>query len=157
MGLDAFVYCDCFEAGRLRGSPPEGSHPALDDDGSVLCGSNNLDIQIAFDGWRFSCEHPDGLLLHHRIGNIALVAALRNELQRFGNRFPRLLTWVLYNGTHCGDSIKLADMQDLRTEVAALAQFPSLDTEMEESLRRFETQMAELIDCALRVGKPIAF
>ena len=78
MGLDAAVYCDCFERGRLQSPPPPGCTLAVAPDGSLLCGSDDLDVQLAFDRWRQSeaCEHEDGYLVSHWIGNIALVASL---------------------------------------------------------------------------------
>jgi hypothetical protein len=81
MGLDAVVYCDCFERGRLREPPPPGCNLSVSDDGSLLCGSEDLEVQLAFDQWQLerACEHELGVLLHHYIGNIALVAALRDE------------------------------------------------------------------------------
>src|SRR5436309_381829 len=81
MGLDAAVYCDCFERGRLQSPPPPGCTLAVAPDGSLLCGSDDLDVQLAFDRWRQSeaCEHEDGYLVSHWIGNIALVASLRAE------------------------------------------------------------------------------
>ena len=64
MGLDAHVCCDCFERGRLRSAPPPGCSLSVCADGSLLCGSDDLDVQIAFDRWQQSeaCEHEDGYL-----------------------------------------------------------------------------------------------
>jgi hypothetical protein len=62
MGLDAVVYCDCLERGRLRtASRPEwGVH--VDEEGGRSPASQDLDEQIAFDTWnhRDACEHEDG-------------------------------------------------------------------------------------------------
>jgi hypothetical protein len=159
MALDAAVYCDCFERGRLRRPPPAGCKLSVTDDGSLLCGSDDLDVQMAFDAWCISdaCEHNRGLLSAHRIGNIALVAALRSELQRRPEQFPLLLSRVLYNGVHAGDFIAAAEVPRLCPEVAALAELHSPDPAMEQFLRDFAAQMAELVESAQRVGKPISF
>ena len=159
MGLDAVVYCDCFERRRLRAPPPTGCSLSVAADGSLLCGSDDLDVQLAFDQWQLSraCEHEMGVLLHRYIGNIALVAALRGELQQEPDLFPLLLSKVLYNGVHSGDFIPLADLERLQPEVAALGELPCTDPEMAGLLVNFAAQMKDLVACGLRVGKPIAF
>lgn len=159
MGLDAVVYCDCFEKGRLREPPPTGCLLAVSGDGSLFCNSDDLDVQLAFDQWQSNraCEHEDGILVHHRIGNIALVAALRTQLEQEPHRFPFLLSKVLYSGTHCGDYISAQDATLLRPEIAALADVHCEEPDMQEFMRGFEAQMAELVEIALRVGKPISF
>jgi hypothetical protein len=81
MGLDAGVYCDCFERGRLRSPPPPGCTLSVDDRGLLLCGSDDLGTQIAFDRWQLdqACEHENGLLVQHRIGNIALADSVEEK------------------------------------------------------------------------------
>jgi hypothetical protein len=172
MGLDAFVYCDCFERGQLREQPPAGCALSVSADGSLDCGSENLDLQIAFDRWQFSqaCEHESGVLLHHRIGNIALVAELRTALNGQAGHYPLLLSKVLYNGTHSGDWLAVEEVKALQSElcrlVAALADKAELcrlvarsgyQSEVPSFLRSFAVQMGELVECALRVGKPLVF
>ncbi len=159
MGLDAHVCCDCYERGRLRSPPPPGCNVSVSDDGGLLCGSDDPEVQIAFDLWLRSeaCEHEHGYLASHRLGNIALVAALRAELSRWPDRFPVLLARVIYNGTHCCDSIAAADVARLAPEVEALATVRCADAELGPLLRDFEAQMRELVTAALRVGKPLVF
>jgi len=83
MGLDATVYCNCFETGTLKELPP---CPAVfvSDDGSLDCRSEDLNTLKAFDQWLWhrACNHQGGTFLHHRIGNIGQVGLLRGELQR---------------------------------------------------------------------------
>src|SRR5271170_6153916 len=83
MGPDALVYCDCFEKGRLLEPPPPGSTLTVATDGTLLCVSEELEVQLAFDHWRYdrACAHESGILVHHRIGNAVLVSLLRRELQ----------------------------------------------------------------------------
>jgi hypothetical protein len=159
MGLDAGVYCDCFERGRLRSPPPHGCTLSVDESGFLLCGSDDLDTQTAFDQWLVdqACEHENGLLVQHRIGNIGLVANLRAALQTDPDRFPVLLSRVLYNGTHCGDFIPATEVSQLLPEVEALAGIHCADTQMEHFMREFEAQMQELVETSLAVGKPIVF
>jgi hypothetical protein len=159
MGLDAAVYCDCFERGRLKSPPPPGCTLSVDESGLLLCGSADVDTEIAFDQWRFdqACEHERGLLVQYRIGNIALVAELRAALQATPERFPMLLSRVLYNGTHCGDFISTAEAPKLCPEVKALAAIHCAEPQMEQFMREFEGQMRQLVEASLAVGKPIVF
>lgn len=159
MGLDASVWCDCFERNRLRSSPPAGCHLSVGKDGSLDCGSDDLDVQLAFDQWQQleACEHEDGYLLSHYIGNIALVASLRAELGRWPDQFPMLLSRVIYNGVHAGDYIPAEQVSQLLPELAKLADVHCTEPDMEQFMRRFELQMRELVDAALRVEKAIVF
>lgn len=123
MALDAHVCCDCFERGRLHSPPPPSCNLSVDPDGSLWCGSDDLDVQIAFDRWQQydACEHVDGRLITHRIGNITLVASLRRELGLWPERFPVILSRVVYNGVHAGDFIAAAEVPQLAAEVKATA------------------------------------
>ena len=159
MGLDAHVCCDCYERGRVRLSPPAGCEPTVTEDGSLLSGSDDLKLQIEFDKWQHcdACEHQDCYLVAHYIGNIALVAFLREELGRSPDRFPMILSRVVYNGIHCGDFIPAGELPQLVPEVEALESLHCADPQDEGFLRAFEKQMWELVTAALRVSKPIAF
>jgi hypothetical protein len=128
-------------------------------DGSLLCGSDDVKVQLAFDSWQHSqaCRHQDGYLVVHYIGNIALVAFLRGELGRWPDRFPLVLSRVVYNGIHSGDFIPAAEVDQLVPEVEALAQVHCPDPEDEKFMRAFEAQLWNLLTAARRVGKPIVF
>ena len=158
MGLDASVYCDCFERGTLLKPPPLGCTVVVSADGS-LSHQDGESGDSAFDEWVWgsACEHEDRRLLHHRIGNIALVAALRQELNRHADQFPLLLSKVLYSGTHCGDFLRVAQVKQLRPEIERLNSVSSGDAKMNSYLKDFANQMAELADASIKIGKPISF
>lgn len=161
MGLDAHVCCDCFERGRLREPPPAGLFLRVDPDGSLACQHepSSLEAGLAWDAWRDhrACEHPRGVLLHHRLGNIALIARLADELAREAGRFPILLNQVLYSGTHTGDFLSVETMPNLQQELQALAGFKCREPEAAAFLAQFRAQMWDLANAAMAVGKPIAF
>jgi hypothetical protein len=159
MGLDAHVSCDCFERGKLRSPPPPGCHLSVYKDGSLLCGSDELEVELAFDRWRHSeaCEHEDGYLVAHRLGNMALIGALRAELGQWPKRFPVILSRVIYNGIHGGDFIPADEVPSLIPEVKALSAVHCTKPDMEQFMRDFELQMIELVTAALQVKKPLTF
>jgi hypothetical protein len=161
MGLVAFVFCDCYEKGRLCTPPPGGVGLRVSPDGSLAPGREDcsLDELLAWDNWqaRLACEHRRGELIHHRLGNISLIGRLRLELQREPSRFPVLLGKVVYSGSHAGDCLPIDLIQGLRSEIEELAHFKCSTPESDDFMSRFRTQMQELIAASLSVMKPIVF
>jgi hypothetical protein len=72
-------------------------------------------------------------------------------------QFPLLLSKVLYSGTHCGDSLTVEEVKELRPEVRALVGLSYDNPEIAGYVREFAAQMVELVECSLGVGKPLAF
>jgi hypothetical protein len=160
MGLDAVVYCNCYETGKLREPPPRPELVSVEPNGMLVCKDGGDDaLWFQLQNWIHSraCEHPDGELIRERIGNIAQVALLRAELQRQAASFPLILGKVIYSGSHGGDFLDLHTVKEMRGEIAHLAGFHSPNKKREPYLREFERQILELCEAALRVGKPIAF
>ena len=161
MGLDACVFCDCFEKGRLRNPPPAGFATRVDPDGGLNPGRDNYSIEeiLAWDEWRrsFACEHPNQELLHHRLGNISLIGSLRLELQGEVAHFPILLGKVVYSGSHAGDYLPVEVIEDLQRELEELARFNCRSKNSDEFMSRFRLQMLELVAASLSVMKPIVF
>lgn len=131
----------------------------MDSDGSVACETQDLESAMAFDQWLLhrACVHANGVLMHYRIGNIALVGSIRGELEREARLFPFLLDKVVYSGTHCGDFISPEDFPVLRAELVRLKTFISSDKETAEYVAGFRTQMIALLEAAEAVSKPISF
>ena len=160
MSLDA-VFCDCFKKGNVRTPPPQ---PALvyveETTGQVLFRWDAPDAdQHRFYDWLASaCEHgPMGELVSLRLGNIALIAFLRELFGKTPSQFPILLSKVVYNGVHGGDRLDLQDVERLATEMDSVHALHCLDPNEEELLRKFEAQMLDLIRAARSVGRPIVF
>lgn len=159
MGLDACVCCDCFEASRLRNPLPENVDVYISEEGRLECRNADLDTQLAFDRWRCldACEHEDGVLLHHYIGDTTVVSMLHQELSSQSDDFPIILSKVVYSGLHSGDFLTAAQVFDLQTEISRLRVFRCSNSESQRAMDRFCSQMDELAKCALAVKKPIVF
>ena len=159
MGLDATVYCDCFEKGTLRASPPPDWQVYVDETGQRCSRSECLEISHEFDQWsqHEACEHEGGELVSHWLGNVALVGFLRCQCGRQADRFPIMLEKVIYSGSHCGDFIDAATVRRLAVEVDALSNLACEDPKEDVFIRDFENKMRELVLAALRVQKPIVF
>lgn len=160
MGLDAVVYCDCYEKGRVHRPPPQPELVYVDANGQVCLrwDAPGAD-QNTFQSWLHdACDHgPFGQLVGHRLGNVARIGLLRRLLSHSAEEFPILLSKVLYNGVHAGDWLDAEHVRRLDHEMVRFRAIHSGDLTEENILREFEQQMSELITAAQRVGKPIAF
>jgi len=161
MSLDAVVFCDCFEKGRVRTRPPQPELVYIDETtGQVLLrwDAPGADQHRFYDWLASACEHgPMGELVSHRLGNVALIAFLRELFSKTPGHFSILLSKVVYNGVHGGDRLDLQDVERLATEMASMHALHCLDANEEEVLRRFEAQMLDLIRAVRSVGRPIVF
>lgn len=159
MGLDAVVYCNCFRNGKLHELPNAVWGVYIEENGSVVSRTEILAEQIAFDEWLNlrACEHSEGVFLHHRLGNIYLIALLRSELHRSGMDFPVLLRQVLYDGIHSGDYLSQEDIDRLRPELDKLKSFKCRSSEVQSCIDDFQQQMQELVESAKIMANPIAF
>jgi hypothetical protein len=111
-----------------------------------------------FDNWnRNACPHVDGELVCYRIGNIALVGILRDELSRYPSDFPILLARFFYDSMHAGDWIPVSDLPALRLEAMKLSEIMSRKGENQQLLDKLREQLQNLINAAIRVNKPITF
>jgi hypothetical protein len=157
MGLDASVRCNCIGDGKAKPHPfpdmlrfDETGEPYLDS-----CAS--LKQWQVHDRWfDESCEHR-GYVLRIRLGNIALVTAVRENLLALNRQargsFPILLEQVLQNGTHSGDHIDTDKSPALLLESEQILSEVSL----ERLQRRFMEQIKLLCLASIETGNPIVF
>lgn len=160
MGLDATVYCDCYERGKVQKPPPQPEYVYVEPSGQVSFKWDAPDAdQFQFYDWLAeACEHgPLGQFVSYRLGNIALIGFLREKLAETPERFPVLLAKVLYNGTHCGDYLTLDEVTAVSREIEVLKTIHESKQEEEELLREFEHKMFDLVEAAQRLRKPIYF
>nr|WP_290224687.1 hypothetical protein [Trichocoleus desertorum] len=159
MGLDAWVYCNCFRDGKLREPPKVRWKVYVEETGGIACVTQQLEEQIAFDQWLAlrACEHRNGMLLHHHLGNIALIALLRSELNCFPDDFPVLLRQVLYDGVHSGDYLAPGDIARLQLEIERLKAFRCSSSEAQNFVDEFCRQRKELVECSKMMNNPIVF
>jgi hypothetical protein len=157
MALEARVYCNCFEAGKLLIPPPRPDQIYVAEDGGLAC--TDLYHLYEFEEWleKYACAHVGGVALQHHLGSPGVIAFLRDEFERTADEFPVLLGKVLYNANHSGDFLSVQDLKDLFAETIHLAGLHSDDAEEENLLRDFERQLKELITCAIQMRKPIVF
>lgn len=158
MGLDAFVYCDCFEKHNLRSDPPAGLVVKIEPNGEPTCEPGDERGWSTFMAWKQTkaCLHYGMILLRHRLGTPEQVDSLRAELERNKAVFPLLLQAVVYSGTHTCDWIPFTRINQLADEVKQLAP-ERADKRVADALQLFKIRMAELIIAAQHTQKAICF
>ena len=158
MALDGFVRCTCIRDGRAKPHPfPDKL--TFDELGEpVLTAEASDEEWDAHDLWLGeSCEHC-GLLVSLPLGNITRIAHLREFLRRLegnpGPRFTVLLTKVIYNGTHSGDSLPRELVPELLKEVEIVLHSSDI---LADSEKDFFGNMKELCQASIATGNPILF
>jgi len=169
MGLDAYVYCDCIEKGRLHTSHPVSERLYINEAGEPEIRVDDLPnrfgaLEVTHWNWVMDspCEHHQCVLLHHYLGNISLVASLRDSVTRLSGEdtnFPILRRKVIHNGIHSGDWLPREEVESLALELRELEglDWSHLDKEDAGFLRVFLEQVEELIAASRSVNKPIVF
>jgi len=158
MGLDAFVFCDCYEKGRLKRKPPDPDLVYVLPNGDLACRSKDSKVLERFDRRRGKvCEHEAGMVAGDWLGKASMVGSIRNELTRRPRDFPTLLKPVVYSGTHCGDHLTLKLVAKLQMELDRLKTLRSGNKELDRGIQKLRRQLQKLIHASLKIGKPIAF
>lgn len=142
MGLDAYVY-------RNR------THLAFDPNTAGVSVDDKTGV-VDFDDPDLYRRFADHIVaIHFRLGNVASIAQLHEELHFCALHLPIIKTQVLGDGTHCGDFIDLSLMEALEQELDLLssAAGPSPSPHVE----RFVLQLRELITTAKAENNPIYF
>lgn len=144
MGLDAVVYKNA----RSLGLDLTGQNFHVDEVTGEIYPEDDLE----------GLRHPQSTFqaLHKRLGNIAKVAHLRNEIaSALGNTTGLLQTRILYNGEHCGDVIGLELLDEMSTEIALLKD--KTDGLRSPYLTTFLDDVTDLIRTARAENNPIVF
>ena len=158
MGLDAFVFCDCYEKGRLKRNPPDPNLVYSVPNGDLACRNKDSKVLDRFDRWRGkACEHEAGMVAGDWLGNASMVGSIRKELSRRPRDFPTLLKRVVCSGTHCGDHLTLKMVAKLQMELDRLKAHRSGNKELDRGIQKLRRQLQKLVRASIKIGKPIAF
>ncbi len=165
MGLDAMVFCDCVEKGRLRVPHPYPRLLYIAGNGAPEIRSKDPVKVEEHVRWTdlSPCKHDQMMLPAGYSGSATHIAYLRETISgALGKRVcPVLLGKVLYSGTHCGDHLAVRDVQRLSNELDRLKEaLPSATALSREDAREIASAIRELrrlAKTALAVNKPIAF
>jgi hypothetical protein len=158
MGLDAFVFCDCYEKGRIKRSPTEFGSLYVTSNGSLESRRQDPDLLERFDAWReHACRHEQGMIAGDWLGNAGFIEWLHGAFWPIRKLFPVLVGKVIYSGTHCGDHLTLRDVNRLAVELDRLKSYRISDKSLDKDLQRLRQKLQKLVRVALKIKKPIAF
>jgi hypothetical protein len=142
MGLDAYVYCN-----RARLPFATATRGVSIDDRTGVVDFDDPDLYRRFA--------DTVVALHYRLGNIALIAQLAEEVKRTtAAELPITTNTVLGSGAHCGDLVELGQIDALEQELQVLA-----DAAEDRSvlMDEFLSHMRELVMVARAELNPIYF
>jgi hypothetical protein len=163
MSLNAVVYCDCIEKGRVTIPHPRPDLLFIDEKGAPdISSTDPRDIE-AHDRWESlrPCQHDHFWLIEHWLGNVSLIGSIRALLQQYSSdperEYPVLWSKVIYDGSHSGDyltSDAVRQMSDEIVRLSSMEHLPTLDiTPLVELLRKLD----DLVRASQSVNKPISF
>lgn len=162
MSLNAVVYCDCIEKGRLKAPHPRPDLLFIDERGAPDISSKDPRDIEAHDRWESlrPCQHQQFWLVERWLGNMSLIGSIRDLISQLSSdpaqEYPVLWSKVIYDGSHSGDFLTSGAVQQLSDEVDRLKRIEDhqVDTiALIELLRKLE----ELVQASGSVNKPISF
>jgi hypothetical protein len=167
MGLDATVFCNCVETGRLTVPHPYPRLLFIAPNGCPEIRSKDPAKIDEHDQWMElpPCKHQQMICDGCHLGNTWFISHLRSVLlvvsSKRGQACPVLLEKVLYSGTHTGDHLSVKDVGRLSNELERLkgARLSAAALSVEDG-RQVASSMRELrrlTKNALAINKPVAF
>jgi hypothetical protein len=163
MSLNAVVYCDCIEKGRVTIPHPCPDLLFIDETGSPdISSADSRDI-AAHDRWESlrPCQHEHFWLVERWLGNTSLIGSIRALMKQYSSdparEYPVLWSKVIYDGSHSGDFLTSDDVVRLQDEVNLLSRTQGLPTRDTPPLAEFLSKLRELVRASLSVKKPISF
>ena len=157
MALDACVYCNCLEEGKISIAPNAKWGIYI-----RACGDRDIssvleEDKIDFDKWNSTaCTHPNGVFTYQYLGNIYQINHIKQFLSQF-NSFEVILNKVIYSGSHAGDWIDLSDVKIIQKELCVLESLSFPDNQTNTLILDFLYKMKNFIKCSLDLQKPISF
>jgi len=158
MELAAYVFCDCFEQGRLKRQPPNPEIVVVLPNGDLGYTDATPVQHAAFVAWRtHACRHPEGRVTGGKLGNRLPIEMLRDALAPHRSAFPVLVGKVLNCKPHTRTShLTFKTVQKLPLELDRFETFRCGDRKLDREVQDFCGQMKQLVRAALKFGKPIA-
>ena len=115
MGLEAVVFCDCLERGKLKNPHPFPDLVYVAPNGAPeIRSKTDREIGLHDDWMESACRHENMMIGGCQLGSAGgiefLRDALRRTVRRYARDFPVLWKKVIYSGTHTGDHLSLTDV-----------------------------------------------
>jgi hypothetical protein len=163
MGLNAVVYCDDVENGRLRIPHPLPHLLVIGEAGCPTISSDDLQDLFLHDQWEVKrpCSHEHFWLVEQWLGNARLISRISDSIAEMSKdpsvEYRVLWSKVVYSAVHSGDYLKVEEVAELKNEVIRLKNVKQVIEEDQSYLSSFLSKLENLIEASLRVKKPISF
>lgn len=156
--LCAFVFCDCYEKGRLRRPPPNPEIVTVLPNGDLGYHDATPAQHQAFVAWRaHACRHPEGRVTGGKLGHALPIDVVRDAFSPHRRAFPIFVGKVLNCRPHTRNShLTLKQVHKLKAELDRLKTFQCNDRKIAREMRYLRGQMKQLASAALKFRKPIA-
>lgn len=160
--MDAVVFCDCVERGRLKTPHPFSRLLYIDERGAPEIRSRSQQKIEMHDAWvqGSPCGHETLMIAGDYLGNISLVdyidRSIRERVPNAERKYPVLMSKVIFNGGHTGDYLTVEEVKALKKEITEVrgVNFSSNAT---QHIRKFLSKLEKIADASLRIRKPMAF
>ena len=158
MRLQAYVFCGCYERGRVKCPPPDPEIVDVSTNGDVGCHRPTPGQYQAFLKWRYrACHHRDGLITGGRLGHRLPVEVMHKVMLPHRRTFPLFVRKVLGCKPQTRFSpLTLKQVAKLQVELARMKEFHLSDRKRDNELRHYRGQMKQLVLAALKFQQPIA-
>jgi hypothetical protein len=158
MKLQAYVFCGCYEHGRVKRPPPDPEIVDVSTNGDVGCHQPTPAQYQAFLKWRYrACHHRDGLITGGPLGRRLPVEVMHKAMFPHRRTFPIFVRKVLGCKPQTRFSpLTLKQVEQLQIELVRMKKFHLSDRKRENELRYYRGQMRQLVRAALKFQQPIA-
>jgi len=158
MKLQAYVFCNCFEQGRVKRPPPNPEIVGVLTNGDNRCFRPTPAQYQAYESWRLNaCRHKYGTVTGGELGHRLPREVLHRAMLPHRRTFPIFVRKVLGCKPHTRFShLTLKQVAKLQDALARLKKIHLSGRKLETELRCYCTQMRRLVRAALKYQQPIA-
>jgi hypothetical protein len=158
MKLQAYVFCGCYEHGRVKRPPPNPEIVSLHPNGDNYCFHPTPAQYQAYETWRLNaCHHKYGTVTGGELGHHLPREVLYRAMLPHRHTFPIFVRKVLGCKPQTRYShLTLKQVTKLQSELTRFKKFHLADRKCDTELRYYRGQMKQLVRAALKFQQPIA-
>jgi hypothetical protein len=158
MRLQAYVFCGCYEHGRVRRPPPDPEIVSLHPNGDNFCFRPTPAQYQAYEAWRLNaCRHKYGTVTGGELGHHLSHEVLYRAMLPHRRTFPVFVRKVLECKPQTRFSyLTLKQVAKLQVELTRFKKFHLADRKCDKELRYYRGQIKQLVCAALKFQRPIA-
>ena len=158
MKLQAYVFCNCFEQGRVKRPPPNPEIVGVLTNGDNRCFRPTPAQYQAYESWRLNaCRHKYGTVTGGELGHRLPVEVMHKAMLPHRRKFPLFVRKVLGCKPHTRFShLTIKQVEQLQTELVRMKKFHLSDRKRDNELHHYRGQMRQLARAAIKFQQPIA-